>query len=274
MDGTPTNWKSKMSFDLKEMSYTFLSQYRRCPQSFLFSQVLAIPVPMPWALFFGRCWHEAMAEAFIAIEIIGVGEEDIASQTSLKIAADAFERWWDGGVTPEFFRGVVNFTDVIDWSDNDPEELRRLGLAMVESYLTKLAPKIVDLVGVEVVVSKDVKVAGGAIPFVSHLDLVTKSSIIDPKTSSRPWGKKRIAEDIQSTCYKFQMPEKEFYFHIGLKEYPIKWQVVQVHRTQAQLDELEFEMVPKTVMDIRAGIFPATECWVCPWCSYADICDR
>lgn len=263
-----------MAFQLTEMSYTFLSQYRRCPQSFLFSQVLAIPVPMPWALFFGRCWHEAMADAFTTIEMIGVGEEGIASQTSRKIAADAFERWWDGGVTPEFFRGAVNFTDIIDWSDNDPEGLKRLGLAMVESYLVKLAPKITGLVGVEVVVSKSVKVAGGTIPFVSHLDLVTKGSIIDPKTSSRPWGRKRIAEDLQSTCYKWQLPEKEFYFHVGVKEYPVRWQVVQVHRTQAQLDELEFEMIPRAVSDIRAGLFGAKQNWVCPWCGYRDLCDE
>lgn len=258
-----------MSFNLTEMSYTFLSQYRRCPQSFLFSQALAIPVPMPWALFFGRCWHEAVGRAFVE-----VGDGDIADQTSRKIAADAFERWWNGGVTPEFFRGVVNFTDIIDWSDNDPEELKRMGLAMVESYLTKLAPKIVDLVGVEVVASRDVKVAGGTIPFVSHLDLVTKRSIIDPKTSSRPWGKKRIAEDLQSTCYKWQLPEKEFYFHIGTKRYPIKWQVVQVHRTQAQLDELEHQMIPRAVAGIRAGEFGAQENWSCRWCGYSSVCDE
>lgn len=268
-----------MAFSLTEFSHTLLSQYRRCPQSFLFSQVLAIPVPMPWALFFGRCWHEAMAYAlalnrreYACIQFSNLDEE--AQGLLIDSASDTFGEWWNRGVTPEFFRGAVNFTNVIDWSDNDPEELKRLGLAMVKSYLTKLAPKITDVTGVEIVVSKDVKVEGGTIPFVSHLDLVTKSSIIDPKTSSRPWGKKRIAEDLQSTCYKFQMPEKEFYFHVGLKEYPIKWQVVQVRRTQAQLDELEHQMIPRAVAGIRAGNFPARSNWVCRWCGYSSVCDE
>lgn len=266
-----------MAFQLTEMSYTYLSQYLRCPQAFLLSQVLAIPVPMPWALFFGRCFHEAIAVALGEREFDSVPFSDLDAESRgllADLAADVFRLWWKGGVTPEFFRARVNFTNVIDWSGNDPEELKRLGLAMVKSYLTKLAPKITDVIGVEMVVSKDVKVAGGTIPFVSHLDIVTKTSIFDPKTSSRSWGKKRIAEDIQSTCYKWQLPEKEFYFHIGLKQYPISWQVVQVHRTQAQLDELEYETIPKAVADIRAGLFPAIENWSCRWCGYSSVCDE
>lgn len=257
-----------MSFELTQMSYTYLSTYLQCPQKFEWSLVLAIPVPMPWALFYGRCWHEAMARAFIGVKDGG----DISGETSQKIAANAFEWWWEKGVTPDFFRGVVNFTDEIDFSGNNPDELKRLGLAMLKSYLIDVAPKVTDVTDVEIVVSQDFDVEGGVMPFVSHLDLITKTSIIDWKTASKPWGKKRRDDDLQSTCYTWQMPDKKFFYHIGVKQYPIEWQVAEIVRTQQQLDELQWEIIPNAVADIRAGIFPARDSWLCPYCGYRDLC--
>lgn len=258
-----------MAFELTQMSYTYLSLYTQCPWKFEQSYVLALPAPMPWALYFGRCWHEAIARGFTAME-----SRDVTDEIPRKVAAAAFEWWWEKGVTPDYFRGVVNFTDIIDWSENDPRELKRLGLAMIDSYLVKVAPTVKNVVSVEAVLSKDIEVTPGVtLPFVSHLDLITEDSIIDWKTSSRAWGKGQIAEDIQSSCYLLHMPDKKFYYHIGIKDYPIGWQVAEVVRTQEQLAKLEHETIPETFAGITAGRFPRRESWLCRYCGYQNLCN-
>ncbi len=249
-----------MSFELKSLSYTYLSQYRQCPRKFYLSEVLAIPVACPWPLYFGRCVHAGIAAGLI--------DEETR-------ALSAFEREWDCGITDDFFRdGVVTFTEQIDWSGNDPSDLRALGLAMVRSYMTEIAPSILSpIVGVEMTVRRQVSLPdGGHLPFISHPDLVTEDAIYDFKTASRPWPKKRLKEDLQSTCYMKQIPGHRFLFVIGTKALPVQWQIAEVHRSEAQLDELDSVIIPEFVEGVSAGRFPRRESYLCRWCSYRDIC--
>ncbi len=257
-----------MAFRLDHMSYTYLSMYRNCPRQFEFAYVLAVPVPMPWSLFFGRCFHEALGFAFT--EKLEAGELPPFSDV-----AAVFNKWWDGGITPEFFRDRVNFTETIDWAGNDPLSLKRMGLDMLNRYLSSVGPTLELVVPPEFVARREFLTAeGDFLPFEAHLDGLAKREIIDWKSSSRPWSATRADEDLQATAYLWVMgtPDLNLAFHVSLKRLPAEEpQIVRTRRTQEQLDEFEFKILPAAVTGIRKGNFPRKESWLCRYCGYRDL---
>lgn len=257
-----------MAYQLTGLGFTLLEEYMNCPKRFQLSQVLALPRPMPWSIYFGRCFHEALDFAFLKKLEDGYLPEN-------KEVIATFDSWWDGGITEIFFRDRINFTEAIDWSKNDPEELRAVAHSLIEKYMLTLAPQIAPVLPPEVVTTRLFKTnEGDELPFISHLDLVTKDEIVDWKTSSRSWGQKKADTSLQATAYLWNSPSslRILAFHVGLKQPNPEFQILRTIRTNAQLEEFEKDILPENVTKIRSGEFPRRESWMCNYCGYYGIC--
>jgi len=256
-----------MAFRLNSLSYTYLSQYQQCPQKFYLAFILEIPVALPWTMFFGWQVHDAIEVALKVKMRTGLLPKPEGALAS-------FDNKWDRGVTSEFFRDRIVFTNEIDWSGNDPGKLKELGQAMISSYITEVAPTITSsIIGVEEVARREVKLADGStVPFTSHLDFETKDAIYDLKTSSRTWGHKRLVEALQPTVYMKQRPGKRFLYIIGVKDIPVRWQIAEIERSDARLAEVDSKFVPEFMSGLAAERFPCKRSYLCRWCGYSDIC--
>lgn len=255
---------------LNYLSYTLVNNYRNCPHQWQFSWELQIPVPTPWSIFFGRCYDEALSASFKARIEKGVY---LASD----ITQDIFNEHWNKGVTDEFHRDIINFTDEIDWSDNDPEDLREMGLALIEGYMNGIALNLTPVIIKPELKKQFLSAEGDYFDFIAHPDLLIDGAWVDWKTSSRTWGQKRADGDLQATSYLWASPyEVDFEFHIGLKTIPVDFQKLATRRSKKQLEEFEFVTLPETLTNIRQGRFPRIreekDNWLCRFCGYYEVC--
>lgn len=260
-------------FNLTKMSYTVLSTYdpehSGCPRKFEYMFPLALPAPMPWSLFLGRCFHEGLAKAYEG------RVKDPHGPVLVDEAEETYFEWMAGGVTDAFFRDRVNFTEKIDWSGNDEIELTALGARMLRKYLETVGKSVYPL-GVELIQQKPFLTnEGDKMIFESHLDLVTELEIIDLKTSSRKWTQSRADKELQATCYLWNRPAEQriFSYHVITKARNPQVQLLQTTRTDKELWTLEHETLPRVVSGIRRGDFQPHRSWLCPYCGYRDLCD-
>lgn len=250
-----------------ELSYTLISQYKWCPRQYEYAQVMQIPTPVPWALYWGRCFHEGIEKAFQA-------KYEVSLDEAVAIGESAFEQAMQKGVTPEFFRKVINFTNDVDWQDLDPEEAMQTGRHMIVAYLGEYLAKL-NPIGIELLTRRTITIDGTEYAFTSHLDMVTQEVIIDHKTSSRSWSQARADGELQATCYLWNKPgdQQAFVYHVILRRADAKVIPLVTKRTQEQLDEFEFVIVPEVVRGILQGDFPITsQSWRCGFCNYRTLC--
>ena len=186
-----------------------------------------------------------------------------------------FGKWLKGGVTSAFFRdGRINFTEQVDWSGNDRNDLLLIGLKMLDVYLGAHL-RVMQITGVEVTQEREVMVEGAKYIFESHLDAITPSTIIDHKTSARLWTQRRADDDLQPTCYLWNVPGEQYVFtyYVITKTRDPQVQSLSTVRSPERLRELENEIIPRVVRGINSGSFPCTkDTWRCGYCHYSPIC--
>lgn len=186
-----------------------------------------------------------------------------------------------------FSMGFDSRSDETDWQDEDPGELKDVGVRLVQAHHQKLAPAI-DPESVQekflIRIDADYDLGG-------TIDFTEKSGVIgDTKTSRLAYGEQAAHRSVQASMYDFAYEalrgrkSSGFRFDVlikpgsssagGTKQVP---RVQQVHAQLGQDDRSWlFETVSNVHKAIQAGVtLPASEgSWYCSpkWCGYWAIC--
>jgi len=165
---------------LDHLSYSSISQYLSCGQSWYYHYVEHIPTPTAPELVFGSAVHKAV-ERYI---------------TTRRPLLDVWSECW---------RAQLESESSIEWVTSTPEEfandgVRLLGNAKVQEAIATIAAQCGENPTVERRV--EMHVPGVPVPIIGYIDIMTAGGVPgDFKTSARSWTQDRAQSELQSLFY-------------------------------------------------------------------------
>lgn len=238
------------------LSPSQLTTWLACSQRWAFAKVWGIPEPTTAAAAFGTAMHEATGYAHRA-------QAETGAILPTPEVVEVWERAWREQLA------VARLT-----ARHDPDELAGRGAALLERYMTEVAPTL-DPARIEMQVSGEI--AGVAVR--GRLDVVESDGRIrDTKTvCTKPQGM-RTKDRLQATIYTMITPGSSGF--VGL-DYLVKTkgkpQVLPILDRVTHGDEA---IVAKLLVEAQAGMrsgsyTPNRLCSSCNrlMCGYADVCE-
>ncbi|MHC4505567.1 MAG: PD-(D/E)XK nuclease family protein, partial [Planctomycetota bacterium] len=205
------------------------------------------------SLILGRAYHEAVANALIALHQ-GKGVE-----------TDELAEWFDSA----WARELKNDTPSIRWTAKvTAENQRELGLRMVAAWFDQGVPLFADaeIVAVELPFTVPLMNSDGDVlehPLTGYIDAVIrrdgKTIVLDHKSASQSYSETEIELDLQAAAYAYAARhlghgESAFEFHVMSKAKKPKLTVVPAPRTEDDFDRL-FYVAQQAERLIEAGLF-------------------
>ncbi len=227
------------------------------------------------ALILGRSYHEAIANALIALHQGKVVETDEL--------AESFESAWA--------RELKKDNPPIRWTAKaTAENQRELGLRLVGAWFDQGLPLFADaeIVAIELPFTVPIINSDGEVterPLEGFIDAVVRKDgrtvVVDHKTSgqSSAFSDTEIELDVQATAYCYAARhlgygDCELQFHVMSKTKKPKLTVVPAPRTDDDFDRL-FMIARDAERLIEAGIYlPKPPDWMCAGCAYGRACRK
>lgn len=263
-----------MNTDLEHLSYSSITNYLYCPQSWKRKYLDKAPTFSTPELVFGTAWHGTVQAA-----IQGDGtrllvdlwreqwQKAITEPTELELMADPRRRW-----TP------------IVWMENTPETFENDGIKMLSSDVVKDAVRQMFLTYVDGQIEQKVelRVPGVPVPIVGYIDVVSSSGKIgDIKTSKASWTPDKAASELQSLFYLAALNQAgvnthnwTFTHHVFVKTKTPQYQELKHSHKPTEIFWL-FGMIQKIWAGIEAGVFPENPTgWKCgpKYCDFWSDC--
>lgn len=246
------------------LRYSQLAMLARCPRQFELRYVHNISTPAQSYLALGRGCHWALAVNFqYKID----HDLDMPINDVLQVFSDT---WDKGQFGPEDEDSHIP----ILW-DEPKSILKDVGVLLLKSYLTNIAPHITPL-AVEQTFTRELC----GVRLESRPDLVCSTGLVDYKTAKRNRSQNEVDNDLQPTCHILvsNSPGSHYEFHMLLKQKVPTTAVLTTTRTEAELEWFRTQFLPPIVRMITSGIFPplGISSWVChpDTCSYYQVCRR
>ena len=239
--------------EIDHLSASSINMYLRCPMQFYFRYILGLKIPTAAMLIMGSSYHKALEVNF---------------KQKIKTFKDMPVEDLQDVYRTDFAYRQKN--EDIDWKKEKPEEMIDTGTQLVKLYHDKKAP-LIQPVDVEKWITMPIK----NVSIKGRIDLITKNSIIDHKTSSR---KKTLdPTDIQASIYSIAMPNLKFIYQVAVKT---KTPYIQ-EDLEVPISEYDKMFVKSVVLRIaqaiQTGIFvPNPTGWWCSrnFCGYYDKCKK
>jgi len=225
------------------------------------------------ALLLGRAYHEAVANALIALHQDKPADKDEISG------------WFEAAWSRE-----LRVTDPpVRWTDRMTADVgREQGLRMVGAWFDQGLPQFegAEVVAVELPFTVPVINSEGEVtecPLEGYIDAIIRKDghtiIVDHKTSgqSSAYSDTQIEMDLQATAYCYAARhlgygDCELQFHVMTKAKKPKLSVVTAPRTDDDFDRL-YAIARDAERLIDAGIFlPKPPDWQCAGCAYGKAC--
>lgn len=172
-----------MAFPLKYLSPTQLRTYSACPLQYRYRYIDKARTPYTPASLLGDAVHQALEANFGQ-------KKKTHADLPLAEATTVYQDAWDRGVPAAGIVGEASEAFAQAYAD---------GLRLLAFYLAAVAPTIRPHL---VEHRFSVSVPGLPVPVVGTVDLIDQSgTVVDYKTSRRPFDPQYLATDIQLMCY-------------------------------------------------------------------------
>jgi len=243
------------------LSWTQINMFTRCPLQFFWRYVEGRKIPPPGAIILGTASHIAL-ETDLKQKI--ESKENIPTEHVKEIMSDA----WESTVE----KAVDNFGEV-DWKEENPGELKDLGISALANYHKEEAVKIQpEADGVEKKFEMGFK--NSALTIVGSMDCLTENTIIDWKNTRRKKNIEGEPAPSQLVLYSISNPKKELRVDNIIRT---KTPSYQIDKWLANEDDQKhlLKAISNVTLAIRTGIFypaPDTIRMNCGFCGYAGLC--
>lgn len=251
---------------LDHLSYSSISLFLNCPESWRRKYIEKEPTISSPALVFGSAFHNTIERA---IESRFEGPPYPLS-----------ELW------PDAWADAMGRNDDIDWGADTPEHhynegLRILETKDVQTLANSLTP-LEDDDGLYMERRIELNVPGVPVPIIGYIDIVTDDCIPgDFKTSKYQWRQEKAQDELQTLFYLaalnqagFDVPGLRFRHYIITKAKNPKVQVLEHAHTWDEVFWL-YELIGEVWRSIEAEIFPyGPNSWLCSpkYCSFYSTC--
>ncbi len=212
-----------------------------CPAKWYYRYQVRLPEIRNSNLGLGTAVDEALAWQFS--EKARTREDKPASEVQ-----EAFDHYW-----------AEQAAEVEFASEDDPEQLRRLGRALVERYMEELAPDVQPAL-IDGAPAVQHKVAGeiAGVKVHGYIDVVTEDGVvIDLKTAGRKPGQMSIDYRLQLTTYDILCAHSRGQARL---EYMIKTKIPKTHRQSIDIGVADIKFAesvyPMAQEGMRDGLYP------------------
>lgn len=265
-----------MELDIDHLSYSAVSKYSNCGESYRRQYIAKEPHLSSPQLAFGSAFH-TVSEGIIK----GISKDPVAEW----IAA------WEEAQQKE----------AILWDETTPEEQQDLGIAMFSSaevldMLRSLEPEMIEVEyedenhnitrTIEAAVEQAISfnLPGIPLPIIGYIDVLCNDGVpLDLKTAARSWPADKAAKETQPMFYLHGLNVKGDTRHQGRFRHVVitksknpKVSFYETTRDQKDIDYM-LRKVSMAYAGITAGIFPMNDdSWFCgpKYCDFYQTCRR
>lgn len=241
--------------ELNHISHSQLSMWQRCPRQWEYRYVHGLKEAPSGALIIGGAYHRAVEINF---------RQKVESKVDLPLSdcCDAFSDAWNLSLSEE---------ERINWEEDDPSALKDLGVLLVGTYITTMAPKIQPTWAEKFMTPE---VAG--VPLHIRIDLEDiNHNIIDHKTSSKAYNQADIDRDTQASAAAFALNRAIIYYnHVAIKSSTPRIQPIRTVRLKEDITWW-VTMATGIIKQMESGVAPPRpEGWHCSprYCGYYEHC--
>lgn len=221
--------------------YGLDEEKKGCPRRWYYAYGLRLPTPVTAPLFFGKSIDDSFNFYF---------DEKIKGTTPPRQAVYA-----------AFYEAFENGKDKVEWGEEDPKRLLKIGPSVIDAYLDRFDPitKAIDT-QTECNVHLD---NGGRI--LGYIDILEKEAIVDTKTAAKFWndtGKyAKHLQELQPSAYSlwfletYEKMPKQFRYQIVTK--PKEGEKPQTQLISFELKKFEVESFKRKVQVVWDKIMAA-----------------
>lgn len=166
---------------------SMLETLGKCPRQFEFRYVQGLVRPATGAQFLGTIWHQTV-EHNLRQKL--VTQADLSEEEMLTTFSDQWE--------------TARQVEEINWENDRPEALKSIGLRLTRDYHRAFAHRLTPAEnGVELEFAVDLGQHGRpGWEFRGRIDLITaRGTIVDHKTSRKPYSQRQVDNAPQATAY-------------------------------------------------------------------------
>lgn len=247
---------------IDHLSPTQAGMYLKCAKQYEYRYVKGLKIPPSGAMILGSAYHEGLAWRF---RYVIENDEQPTPSFAIDTFDMAFERIKKEHLIVDDEEALP--FDEIQW-EQDPGQLKDIGVRLLERYEEELAPRIVPIT----VEQKEIMLIGD-VPIHLITDLTTETKTIDHKVKGRRFSEDDLRQSLQGKIYPMATG-KPLDFHVALKT-----KVPAIVVQEAPWNEAEERFCVKQItaiwQAIHAGIFPPNDQgWHCneKWCGYWKLC--
>lgn len=249
--------------DIQHLSYSSISTYLLCPESWRRRYVLHEQTPTATALVFGSAVHGAI-ETYLR---------------SSKPLEDAWRENWSEQVARE---------GEIAWGEETADTLaadgeRILMAPNVVTFLDEIRHNYDPMRECSMERKVELRVPGVPVPIVGYIDVITRDGVPgDFKTAARMWAPDKAASEMQPLVYLAALNQEgvhdhgwRFRHYVISKGAPPSCKVFECQRSAAEVLTGLFPTIGQVWRDIQAERFPkVTTGWKCSpkYCEYWEKC--
>lgn len=249
--------------DIQHLSYSSISTYLLCPESWRRRYILHEQAPTATALVFGSAVHSAI-------------------ERYLRASKPLEEQW------RESWSEQLSQESNVAWGEETAESLatdgeRLLTSQIVRTFLGEIKANF-DLARERCVERKvELHVPGVPVPIIGYIDVITKDGVPgDFKTAARMWAPNKAAEEMQPLVYLAALNQEgvhehnwRFRHYVMTKSARPSCKVFECQRSPAEVLTGLFPTIQQVWRDIQAERFPkVTTGWKCSakYCEYWQGC--
>ncbi len=249
-----------MQAELTHLSYSSISAYLGCGQSWYYRYIEKVPTPTAPELVFGSAVHNTV-------------ERYIATRQPL---LEAWGECWTMQLERE---------PSIEWGAATPEEyandgVRLLGNAKVQEALAAVAGTCGDTPTIERRI--EMRVPGVPVPIIGYIDILDSQGIPgDLKTSARSWTADRAQSELQSLFYLTALnqlgetvPGWRFKHYVLVKTKTPQFQMFEHSHSLGEMFWM-IGLVQRAWQGIERGVYlRCPDSWKCSarYCDYWGLC--
>jgi len=236
---------------VKRVSATQLSQYQRCPRQWAYRYVLGLKVPPDGGLLVGSGVHHAAEVGML--HKVDTGENPDPEQ-----AAESAAEY----VSEQVRSGEVRLIE------DDQGGLTDRAVRISRTWATDAAPLVMPL---EVEQTFDVTLSG--IPVTGRMDVITKSTVVDWKTSGKSPNVDDVMKSTQASIYARATGKPLEFIYLVSQVKAVKVKTIGIESTD--IGALADSTVADVAEGMALGVWPRNRNgWHCSarWCGYYDRC--
>lgn len=253
-----------MTYPIQYLSYSSISMYQLCPESWRRRYILHEQTPASLPLVFGSAVHSTI-EAY------------------LKRGGDLSELW------QEHYAGQLQFEALdVDFGTETPESVaadgeRILTARNVARFLAAIRGNYDPDGGSTMERRVELRVPGVPVPVIGYVDIITRDGVPgDFKTAAKMWARDRAENEMQPLVYLAALEQEGYHDHgwrfrhyVIAKGTPPQVRTFETRRTPEEVEQKLYPATRQVWTGICAGKFPkAIGSWKCcpKWCGYWRAC--